>query len=102
MKRQSAMLLMVALALVSLIVHFVAGWQAAVHEAATHGEAALWGDYLVEWTRDTFENLQSEFWQLAVQMALLAGLLKWMGVTAFEEDNEEIKARLDAIEQKLP
>jgi hypothetical protein len=60
-----------------------------------------WGEYLIQWVRDTLENLQSESWQLAVQFAILAGLLKWLKVEAYEEDQEEIKAELAEIKALL-
>ncbi|MGD9711390.1 MAG: DUF6766 family protein [Thermomicrobiales bacterium] len=101
MSRSRAVQFTVALALIAVALHLTFGWYAAVDEASAHGESAKWGEYLVQWARDTFENLQSEFWQLAVQFALLAGLLKWIGVRAFEEDQEEIKAELAQVKQML-
>lgn len=88
-------------ALVSLVIHFWSGWEAFVSESSGHGEKALWGDYMIQWIRDTFENLQSEFWQLAVQFALLAGLFKVIGVQAYEEDVEEVKQELAELQRKL-
>ncbi|MBX3072108.1 MAG: hypothetical protein KF883_16500 [Thermomicrobiales bacterium] len=101
MKRSSAVLFAATLATIAVVCHMVFGWYAAVDEAASHGESAQVGVYLVQWARDTFENLQSEFWQLAVQFALLAGLFKWAGVRAYEEDVEEVKAELAEIKQLL-
>lgn len=97
MKKYSAALLMAAFALVSVIVHVVTGWYAFVEEASSHGEIAQWEPYLIEWTRQTFENWQSEFVQLAVQMALLAGCFRFLGVSTYEEDAEQIKRRLDQM-----
>ena len=96
-----ATMFMVVLALVAMVVHFWTGWNAFVEESASHGEKALWANYLVQWTRDTFENLQSEFWQLAMQFAILAGLFHFIGVSQYEEDEEELKQRLDRIEAKI-
>jgi hypothetical protein len=101
MKRSSAVRFVVVLAIVSLCLHFVFGWFAAADEAAAHGDSATWSDYLVLWGRDTFENLQSEFWQLAVQFAILAGLLKRLSVQAHEEDQEHIKAELAEVKAML-
>lgn len=58
-------------------------------------------EYVVQWVRDTFENLQSEFWQLAFQFALLAGFLEFVRVNAYEEDEEDVKQRLERIERLL-
>jgi hypothetical protein len=41
------------------------------------------------------------FWQLAVQFALLAGFFEFIRVKAYEEDQEEMKARLERIEALL-
>jgi hypothetical protein len=97
MKRHGAVILMVILATMAMVVHLVYGWQAFVSEAQSHGEDAAWSEYLIVWVRDTFENLQSEFWQLAVQFALLAGLFQFIGVRAYEEDTEDIKEKLDDL-----
>lgn len=96
-----ATIFMAAVAIVFLILHFWTGWEAFVDEAASQGQSAQWSEYLIVWARDTVENLQSEFWQLAVQFALLAGLLKVIGVSAYEEDEEDVKDRLARIEAKL-
>jgi succinate dehydrogenase hydrophobic anchor subunit len=96
-----ATLFMVVLALIAMGIHLWTGWNAFVEESATHGETAMWSDYLIQWLRDTFENLQSEFWQLAMQFAILAGLFHFIGIQQYEEDEEELKHRLDRIEAKI-
>ncbi len=101
MVKYRAAMLMAVLALVFVAIHFQAGWEAAINEAATHQETAVLNDYLLQWVRDTAENLQSEFWQLAVQFALLAGLFEFMRVHAYEEDLEDVKQRLQRIEALL-
>ncbi|HYI25465.1 MAG TPA: DUF6766 family protein [Thermomicrobiales bacterium] len=101
MQKFRATIMMAIVAIVCLGLHFWLGWDAAVEEAATHGTTENWSSYLVEWGRDTFENLQSEFWQLAVQFALLAGLFEAIAVHAYEKDQEEIKAQLNRIEAAL-
>ncbi|HYJ12444.1 MAG TPA: DUF6766 family protein [Thermomicrobiales bacterium] len=101
MMKYRATIMMAVVAIVFLFLHLWLGWEAAVEEAATHGTSETWSAYLVEWARDTFENLQSEFWQLAVQFALLAGLFEFMAVKAYEKDEEEMKEQLDRIERLL-
>jgi hypothetical protein len=96
-----ATIFMSIVAVIFLILHFWTGWEAFVDEEASQGQAAEWSQYLIVWARDTVENLQSEFWQLAVQFALLAGLLRVIGVTAYEEDEEDLKEHLNRIEAKL-
>ena len=92
---------MAIIAIVFLALHFWTGWEAFVDDAASHGESAMWADYWIVWARDTVENMQSEFWQLAVQFALLAGFFRFIGVQAYEEDEEEVKQRLIRLEAKL-
>jgi len=100
-QRSSALIFMTLLALIALSLHFGFGWYAAVDEAEAHGQSADMSAYVIEWARDTFENLQSEFWQLAVQFALLAGLLRWIGVRAYEEDVEDVKKEIAEIKALL-
>ena len=101
MERYRASMLMSVLALICVAVHLWTGWETAVDEAATHGTSEEWSSYMISWLRDTFENLQSEFWQLAVQFALLAGFFEFMNVRAHEEDMEVIKTQANRIEAKL-
>jgi hypothetical protein len=96
-----ATIFMSVVAIIFLVLHFWTGWEAFVNEEASQGQTAEWSQYLIVWARDTVENLQSEFWQLAVQFALLAGLLRVIGVTAYEEDEEDVKDRLTRIEETL-
>ncbi len=101
MGKYRAAMLMAVVAIVFVLIHLYAGWEAAIEEAASHQQPAVFSDYIVEWIRDTAENLQSEFWQLAVQFALLAGLFEFMRVHAYEEDLEDVKQRLQRIEALL-
>ena len=100
-ERYRASALMLALFAVCLALHLWLGWHAFVADAAAHGEVATGQAYLVAWGRDVFENLQSEFLQLAAQMALVAGIFEAIHVRAYEQDAEEIKAALDGIAYHL-
>jgi hypothetical protein len=101
MKKYSAALMMLTLGILCLAVHFIFGWNAFQDEAAEHQSQAVWSEYLVQWVRDVFENLQSEFFQLFFQFLLLAGAFEFMRVKAYEEDQEEMKQRLERIEALL-
>jgi hypothetical protein len=101
MKKYRAAILMAIVALLCVVVHYWTGWVAAVREAETQGQSISLGTHTIEWLRDTFENLQAEFWQLAVQFAMLAGFFEIIRVRAYDEDQEEIKRRLDRIEVLL-
>jgi hypothetical protein len=101
MKKHSAALFMLALALGCLLAHFVFGWQAFQAEAQEHNTSAVWSEYLIQWGRDVFENLQSEFIQLFFQFLLLAGAFKVIKVHVYEEDVEELRQQLTRIEERL-
>jgi hypothetical protein len=101
MVRYRAVVLMALFALVSMAIHLWTGWQAAIDDAARHQQAAAFSEFLIQWTRDIFENLQSEFWQLAVQFALLAGFFEFLRVRAYEEEWEDVKQQLARIEAML-
>ncbi len=102
MGKYRATVLMAVLAIVCLVIHFYTGWKADINEAAAHDELAQMNEYVVQWGRDTFDNLQSEFWQLAFQFALLAGFFEFVRVKAYEEDEEDVKQRLERIEVAPP
>jgi hypothetical protein len=53
-----------ALFLISLVGHWVFAWYAYAQEQEEHGQPVEVSGYLVEVSRDTLENWQSEFLQL--------------------------------------
>jgi hypothetical protein len=95
--KTSAVRFVAFLALVSIVLHLILGWDAYQND---HG-APQFGEYMIEWGRDTFENWQSEFIQLAVQFALLAGLLSAIGIRVHEEDMEKVNTKLDALQDSI-
>ncbi|MGN6032350.1 MAG: hypothetical protein ACTHQE_11875 [Thermomicrobiales bacterium] len=101
MKKYRAALLMTVAALGSVLIHYWTGWISAVHQAEGHGQSISLASHTIDWLRDTFENLQAEFWQLAIQFALLAGFFEFIKVHTYDEDQEEIKQRLAQIEVLL-
>jgi hypothetical protein len=82
--------------LVSLILHWWFGYQAAADEARSHGEALATSDYLHEMLRDTFENWQSEFLQLLWQVVGLAYFL-YLGSPSSKENDDRMEAKMDAL-----
>ena len=82
--------------LVSLILHWAFGWSAFASVAAQHGESAQFGDYVVEMSRDTFENWQSEFLQLLWQVVGLAYFL-YLGSPSSHENDDRLEAKVDAL-----
>ena len=86
----------VAFFLVSLMLHWWFGWQAYVEEAREHGSLPELNGYLVEMSRDTFENWQSEFLQLLWQVVGLAYFL-YLGSPSSKENDDRVEAKIDAL-----
>jgi hypothetical protein len=99
-KKKGYLWVTLALFLVSLVLHWVFGWQAFVNEQEAHGQPIVFSDYLVEMVRDTMENWQSEFLQLMWQVAGLA-FLWYVGSPDSKEGDERKEEKLDYIISKL-
>jgi hypothetical protein len=82
--------------LISLAGHWVFGWFAYVNEQQAHQQPVQVSDYIVQMTRDTLENWQSEFLQLLWQVAGLA-LLLYVGSPQSKEGNDRMEAKIDAL-----
>jgi hypothetical protein len=85
-----------ALFLITLSGHWIFGWLAYEREQRDHGQTVDVGGYLIQMTRDTLENWQSEFLQLIWQVAGLA-LLLHVGSPQSKEGDDRIEAKIDAI-----
>ena len=81
---------------VSILLHWMFGWFAFVEEARQHGQSPEVAGYLVEMSRDTFENWQSEFLQLLWQVVGLAYFL-YVGSPSSKENDDRMEAKIDAI-----
>jgi hypothetical protein len=86
--------------LVSLVGHWVFAWFAYVAEQQAQQVPVEVGGYLVQVTRDTLENWQSEFLQLIWQVAGLA-LLLHVGSPQSKEGDDRMEAKLDAILRRV-
>lgn len=82
--------------LISLILHWTFGWSAFVDEAAEHGQSPEFGQYVIQMSRDTFENWQSEFLQLLWQVVGLAYFL-YLGSPSSHENDDRLEAKVDAL-----
>ena len=80
----------------SFVGHWTFAWYAFVNEQEAHGEPIVMSEYLVEVTRDTLENWQSEFLQLMWQGGGLA-LLLYVGSPDSKEGDERTEEKLDLI-----
>jgi hypothetical protein len=86
--------------LVSFVGHWLFGWFAYVSEQQAHAQPIQISDYLVEMSRDTFENWQSEFLQLLWQVGGLAILL-YVGSPQSKEGDDRMEAKIDEILRKV-
>jgi hypothetical protein len=80
----------------SFIGHWIFAWHAFVNEQQSLGAPIEVSEYLVEVTRDTFENWQSEFLQLMWQIGGLAFLF-YVGSPDSKEGNERVEEKLDLV-----
>src|SRR5688500_15507138 len=85
-----------ALFLITLSGRWLVGWLAHVREQHDHGRAVEISGYLIEMSRDTLENWQSEFLQLLWQVAGLAILLH-VGSPQSKEGSERVEAKIDEL-----
>jgi hypothetical protein len=86
--------------LISLAGHWIFAWHAYVDEQQAHGRPVELSGYLVEVSRDTLENWQSEFLQLMWQVAGLAYLF-YIGSPQSKEGDDRKEEKLDLILEKL-
>ena len=82
--------------LISLLGHWLFAWFAFTEEQNAHGQPVEVSAYVIQTTRDTLENWQSEFLQLIWQVAGLAFLL-YVGSPQSREEDERMEEKMDAI-----
>lgn len=80
----------------SFVGHWTFAWHAFVQEQESHGETPIVSEYLIEVSRDTLENWQSEFLQLMWQVAGLAFLF-YIGSPQSKEGDQRKEEKLDKI-----
>lgn len=69
-------------------------------EEQAHGQSFSWSDYLAAFFSSTFENWQSEWFQLVFQAILLLGA-KHLIFQADAEDLERLERKVDALRERL-
>jgi hypothetical protein len=84
----------------SLVGHWTAGWFEYRKEQQAHNQPIEVGEYVVEMTRGTLENWQSEFLQLVWQVAGLS-FLWYVGSPQSKEGDDRKEEKIDAILRKL-
>jgi hypothetical protein len=85
------------------LVHLFTGWQEFVGEQAAHGEmASVWGEdgYVWTWLARSFENIMSEFLQLAA-FVVLTSFLIFEGSAESKDSDERLEAKVDGILSRL-
>ncbi len=85
------------------LVHLFTGWQEFVAEQMAHGEmASVWGEdgYVWTWLARSFENIMSEFLQLAAFVVLTA-LLIFEGSAESKDSDDRLEAKVDVILSRL-
>jgi hypothetical protein len=86
--------------LVSLVGQWGAGWVEYRQQQEEHNAPVQTKDYVVEMTRGTLENWQSEFLQLIWQVAGLS-FLWYVGSPQSKEGDDRKEEKLDAILRML-
>jgi hypothetical protein len=81
---------------VSLIGHWLFAWSAFVSEQTQHNQPPDVSEFVIQTTRDTLENWQSEFLQLVWQVSGLA-LLYHVGSPQSKEGNDRLEEKIDLI-----
>lgn len=84
----------------SLAGHWTAGWFAYLQAQEEHGQPPEVRSYVIEMTRDTLENWQSEFLQLLWQVGGLAFLL-YIGSPQSKEGDDRKEEKLDQLLKAL-
>ncbi len=85
------------------VVHLFTGWQEFAAEQAAHGElATVFGEngYVWTWLARSFENIMSEFLQLAAFVVLTAFLI-FEGSAESRDGDERLEAKVDGIISRL-
>jgi hypothetical protein len=96
-------IVLAALFLVSWLLQSTTGWVQFAAEQQSHGaQAQLFGSsgYFWAWMQATFENWQSEFLQLFTMVVLVSFLIH-RGSQESKDSDEELRAQLDEIEERI-
>jgi len=94
--RYSFLWVTLTLFLASMAAHWTFAWKTYVNEQQEKNLPVQVNDYLVEVSRDTFENWQSEFLQLIWQVAGLTYLF-YVGSPQSKEGDDRKEEKIDYI-----
>ena len=99
-RRWGAVYLLVLLFLGSWVGQFFTQLSEVRSDLRTHGEPFVWGDFFTQFFASTFENWQSEWFQLVFQAILLLGAKHWL-FQADAEDMERMERKIDALSEHV-
>lgn len=99
-KKRNYFWITLGLFILSISLHWIFAWKAYVNEQQEKHLPIEVNEYVVEVTRDTMENWQSEFLQLIWQVAGLSFLF-YVGSPTSKEGDERKEAKLDYLIKKL-
>lgn len=85
-----------ALFIISLAGHWIFAWYAFAAEELQHGQSPDVQGFVIQTTRDTLENWQSEFLQLIWQVTGLA-LLYHVGSPQSKDGSDRLEEKVDLI-----
>jgi hypothetical protein len=86
--------------LFSFVGHWITAWSIYQDEQQAHNQPIEVSQYIVQTTRDTLENWQSEFLQLIWQVAGLS-FLWYIGSPQSKEGDDRKEEKLDALLRKV-
>jgi len=99
-KTKGYVIVTAALFIISVALHWIFGWEAYKQEQQAHHQPVVVKEYLIEMSRDTAENWQSEFLQLIWQVAGLA-FLWYAGSPHSKEGDDRKEEKIDYIIKQL-
>ncbi|HEX5986674.1 MAG TPA: DUF6766 family protein [Nocardioides sp.] len=99
-RRWGAVYLLLVLFLGSWLGQFLTQLSTFRSEQQMHGEPVVMSDFAMQFLASTFENWQSEWFQLIFQAILLLGAKHWL-FQADAEDLERVEKKLDAVAERL-
>ena len=99
-KKYNYLWITVILFLGALAGQWTLSWYYYVDQQKMHGQPVKASDYVIETAKGTLENWQSEFLQLAWQVAGLAFFF-FVGSPQSKEGDDRMEAKLDHILRKL-
>ena len=86
--------------ILTLVGHWLFGWFSYVSEQQAHQQPIQVSQYIIQMSRDTLENWQSEFLQLLWQVGGLA-LLLYVGSPQSKEGDDRMEAKIDYMLQVI-